>query len=167
MPLTIRLNRKLYEEVLSDLRRPHAHAAERVCFLYGCLAAAPESLILMTRYSPVADECYIHDLNVGARIDGDAIRAAMQGVVDSGDGVFHTHLHEWPGRPGFSVVDNWELPKLIPAFQAIGHGQATGLFLLSPDSAIADIWLPGSQRPQRAGRIAVVGYPLCFLGGET
>jgi hypothetical protein len=165
MPVTIRLTRKLYEEVLSDLRRPHAHAAERVGFLYGRIAAAPEPIILMTRYSPVPDERYIHDLDVGARIDGDAIRAAMQGVVDSGDGVFHTHLHEWPGRPGFSVVDNRELPKLIPAFQAVGRRQATGLFLLSPDSAIADVWLPGAQRPQHAGRIVVVGYPLQFIGG--
>jgi hypothetical protein len=165
MSVTIRLTRKLYEEVLSDLRRPHAHAAERVGFLYGRLVAAPEPLILMTRYTPVADERYVHDPDVGARIDGDAIRGALQGVVDSGDGVFHTHLHEWPGRPGFSVVDKSELPKLIPAFQAVGRGQATGLFLLSADSAIADVWLPGAQRPQRAGRIAVVGYPLQFIGG--
>lgn len=165
MQITIRLTRKLYEELLNDLRRPHAHAAERVGFLYGRLAVAPNPLILMTRYSSVADERYVYDLDVGARIDGDAIRAAMQGVVDTGDGLFHTHLHEWPGRPGFSVVDNRELPKLIPAFQAISRGQATGLFLLSPDSAIADVWLPGTQGPQHAGRIAVVGYPLQFLGG--
>jgi len=165
MSITIRLTRKLYEEVLSDLHRQHAHAAERVGFLYGRLVAAPNPLILISRYSPVADERYVYDLDVGARIDGAAIRAAMQGVVDSGDGVFHTHLHEWPGRPGFSVIDNRELPKLIPAFQAIGRGQATGLFLLSPDSAIADVWLPGAHRPQRAGRIAVVGCPLQFIGG--
>jgi hypothetical protein len=167
MSIIIRLTRKLYEEVLSDLRRPHAHAAERVGFLYGRLAQAPHPLILMTHYSPVADERYVHDLDVGARIDGDAIRTAMQGVLDTGTGVFHTHLHEWLGRPGFSVVDNRELPKLVPAFQAVGRGQATGLFLLSPDSAIADVWLPGAQRPQRAGRITIVGYPLQFLGGET
>jgi hypothetical protein len=167
MSITIRLTQKVYEEVLRDLRRPHAHAAERVGFLYGRVAAGPSPLILMTRYSPVADERYVYYLDVGARIDGDAIRAALQGVLDSGDGVFHTHLHEWPGRPGFSLVDNRELPRLIPAFQAVGRGQATGLFLLSPDSAIADVWLPGAQRPQRAGRIAVVGYPLRFIGGET
>jgi hypothetical protein len=167
MPITIRLTRKLYEDVLSDLRRPHAHAAERVGFLYGRIAAAPDPLILMTQYSPVQDEHYIHDLDVGARINGDAIRAAMQGAVDAGDGVFHTHLHEWPGRPGFSLVDNKELPKLIPAFQAVGRTQATGLFLLSPDSAIADVWLRGEQHPERARRISIVGYPLQFIGGEV
>jgi len=167
MSITIRLTRSLYKHVLSDLRRPHVHAAERVGFLYGRLATGPNPLILMTRYSSVADECYVHDREVGARIDGNAIRAALQGVVDVGDGVFHTHLHEWPGRPRFSVVDDRELPKLIPAFRAVGRRQASGLFLLSADSAIADVWLPGAEQAQRADRIAVVGYPVQFLGGET
>jgi hypothetical protein len=166
MYLTIRLTRQLHEEMLTDLRRPHAHAAERVGFLYGRLAAKCGPLILMTRYTPVPDEQYIDDPHVGARINGDAIRAAMQGVLDSGDGVFHTHLHEWPGRPGFSFTDEKELPKLVPAFQAVGRAQANGLFLLSPDSAIADVWLPGKQHPVRAHRISIVGYPLRFFGGE-
>ncbi len=165
MPITIRLTRKLYEEVIRDLRRPHAHAAERVGFLYGRLTVGAESLVLMTRYRPVPDEGYVPDPYVGARIDGDAIRAAMQGALDSGDGVFHTHIHEWPGRPGFSVTDSKELPKLVPAFRATSRGQAAGLFLLSPDSAIADVWLPGAARPERAGRIVVIGQPLQFLGG--
>jgi len=118
----------------------------------------------MTHYNPVPDEQYIHDLDVGARINGDAIRAAMQEVLDSGQGVFHTHLHEWPGRPAFSLVDNRSLPKLIQAFQAVGRAQATGLFLLSLDSVIADVWLPGVKWPERAARIVVVGYPLQIIG---
>jgi hypothetical protein len=113
----------------------------------------------------VPDERYVPDPYVGARIDGDAIRAAMQGALDSRDGVFHTHIHEWPGRPGFSVTDSTELPKLVPAFRATSRGQAAGLLLLSPDSAIAEVWLPGSARSDRASRIVVVGQPLQFLGG--
>ncbi|MFL5241564.1 MAG: hypothetical protein ACJ8FY_05605 [Gemmataceae bacterium] len=154
MPITIQLSRKLYKEMLTDLRRPHAHAAERVGFLYGRLAA---SVIVMTRYVPVFDEQYMRDLTVGARINGDAIRAAMQGVIDTGDGVFHTHLHEWPGRPSFSPTDDDELPKLIPAFRAVGRDQASGLFLLSPDSAIANVWVPGASGPERAARISIIG----------
>lgn len=156
----------LHEEMLSDLRRPHAHAAERVGFLYGRLAATSGPLIVMTRYKPVPDEQYVDDPHVGARINGDAIRGAMQGVLDSGDGVFHTHLHEWAGRLGFSFTDENELPKLVPAFQAVGRLQASGLFLLSPKSAIADVWLPGTRRPVRAHRIWIVGYPLQILGGD-
>jgi hypothetical protein len=157
MPIAVRLPRALYHEVLVDLRRPHAHAAERVGFLYGRLTSGEVPRVVMTRYVPVPDEQYVVDDTVGARINGDAIRAAMQGVLDMGDGVFHTHLHERRGTPTFSRTDNEELPKLIPAFRAVGPTQATGLFLLSPDSAIADIWLPGARGPERAARISIVG----------
>jgi hypothetical protein len=157
MPVAIQIPRVLYREILADLRRPHAHAAERVGFLYGRLAPGAAPLVVMTRYMPVPDAQYVVDDTVGARINGDAIRAAMQGVLDTGDGVFHTHLHEWPGRPRFSRTDDEELPRLIPAFRAVGRAQATGLFLLSPDSAIADVWLPGTGGPERTSRISIVG----------
>ena len=156
MPIAIHLPRGLYQGILADLRRPHAHAAERIGFLYGRFATGGEPLIVMTRYVPVPNEQYVVDDTVGARINGDAIRAAMQGVLDTGDGVFHTHLHEWPGIPWFSQTDDTELPKLIPAFRAVGPTQATGLFLLSPDSAIADVWLPGAPGPERAATISIV-----------
>lgn len=154
MPIVIHLPRDLYHGVLADLRRPHTHAVERVGFLYGRLVDGP--LIVMTRYVSVPDEQYMVDDTVGARINGNAIRGAMQGVLDTGDGVFHTHLHEWPGTPSFSRTDEEEMPKLIPAFRAVGPTQAAGLFLLSPDSAIADVWVPGVPGPERAAVIAIV-----------
>jgi hypothetical protein len=157
LPIAIQLPRTLYDEILADLRRPPSHAAERIVFLYGQLTSGEVPLIAMTRCLSVQEEHYLVDYSVGARINGDAIRAAMQGVLDSGDGVFHTHLHERPGTPSFSAKDDEELPKLIPAFRAVNPTQATGLFLLSPDSAIADVWLPGAQGPERASRISIVG----------
>ena len=156
MPITIHLPRGLHHGVLADLRRPHEHAAERIGFLYGRFVSGDQPLVMMTRYVPVPDEQYVVDDTIGARINGDAIRAAMQGVLDTGEGVFHTHLHEWPGTPWFSRTDDEELPRLIPAFRAVGPTQAAGLFLLSPDSAIADVWLPGAQGPERVIRISVV-----------
>lgn len=156
MPITIQVPRDLYQGVLADLRRSHAHAAERIGFLYGRFAPGDLPLVVMTRYVPVPDDQYVVDDTVGARINGDAIRRAMQGVLDTGDGVFHTHLHEWPGTPWFSRTDDEELPRLIPAFRAVGPTQATGLFLLSADSAIADVWLPKAQGPERATKILIV-----------
>jgi hypothetical protein len=156
MSIVIQLKRTLTERILEDLRRPHGHAAERVGFLFGRLTSGDTDMVVMTRYVPVPDEQYVVDDTVGARINGDAIRAAMQAVLDTGDGVFHTHLHEWPGRPAFSRTDSTELPRLIPAFRAVGPAQATGLFLLSPDSAIAEVWLPGAMGHQRASRILIV-----------
>jgi hypothetical protein len=111
MSIVIQLRRTLTERILEDLRRPHGHAAERVGFLFGRLTSGDTDMVVMTRYVPVPDEQYVVDDTVGARINGDAIRAAMQGVLDTGDGVFHTHLHEWPGRPAFSRTDSTELPS--------------------------------------------------------
>jgi hypothetical protein len=166
MSVMIRLTQKLHEEMVADLRRAHPHATERVGFLFGRLAAGKNPLVLMTHYRPIPDEQYIEDEHVGARINGNAIRGAMQASLDTGDGVFHTHLHEWSGRPGFSFTDERELPRLVPGFQAVARAQANGLFLLSPDSAIADVWLSGDLSPTRASRVSVAGYPMRFFEGE-
>jgi hypothetical protein len=112
---------------------------------------------MITRYVPVADAHYIDDPMVGARINGDAIRAAMQGVVETGDGVFHTHLHEWPGVPCFSRTDEDEMPKLIPAFRAVGPTQPTGLFLLSPDAALVAVWMPNSLTAEFTSCVSTIG----------
>lgn len=156
MPIGITLRRGLHSEILADLGRPHSHAAERIGFLYGRLTQGEVPQVVMTRYVPVLDEHYVVDVTVGARINGHAIRAAMQGVLDTGDGVFHTHLHVVQGAPSFSRTDEEELPNLIPALRAVGPTQATGLFLLGPDSAIADVWLPGKRGAERAARISIV-----------
>ena len=103
MPITIHLPRGLYQGVLADLRRPHAHAAERIGFLYGRLAPGGP-LVVMTRYLPVLDDQYVVDDTVGARINGDAIRAAMQGVLDTGDGVFHTVISRTVKFPETTVA---------------------------------------------------------------
>jgi hypothetical protein len=166
MHITIRLTRTLAEYALRDLRRPHQYASERVGFLYGKRVEAEEALILMTHYRAVADERYINDPTVGARIDGGAIRNAMQEAIDTKTGLFHTHIHDFGGRLDFSAVDNRELPKLVPAFQAAGGANATGLFLFGQKSAIADVWLPGGAQSRRASRICVVGFPFEFLGAK-
>jgi hypothetical protein len=167
MLINIRMHRSLYDDALADLRRPHAHAAERVGFLFGRLVSAEYPVILMARFWTVPDDLYVRDYSVGARISGDAIRMAMQIGLDSGDGIFHTHLHEWRGRPAFSAVDQCDMPKFIPAFQTVVRKQATGLFLFSADSAIADVWLPDKKAPEQAAKISVVGSPLQFIGGQS
>lgn len=91
----------------------------------------------------------------------------MQGVLDRREGVFHVHLHEFPGKPHFSWMDRDELPRLIPSFQAVGPSFAHGLFLLSEDKCAAEVWLPGSEKAVEAARISIVGYPLQLIeGGE-
>ena len=162
MRVTVRLPRPLLDEVRADLVKPHRFAAERVGFLYGrlCHAGEGRKLVLMTGYATVSDDRYIDDPSAGARIDSHAIREAMQGVLDRGEGAFHVHLHDHRGTPRLSPMDRAEIPRLIPSFRAVGPQLAHGLIILSRDRCIADVWLPGSIKPVEAERVAVVGYPL-------
>jgi hypothetical protein len=161
----IRITRSLYDAVQVDLRRPHPFAGERVGFLYGRLAnsATDRPLVLITAYTPLDDDRYLPDPTVGARIDSQAIRSAMQGVIDRNEGCFHVHIHAWPGSPRFGMTDLAELPRLVPSFQTVGQHHAHGLFLLSDDLAYADVWLPGQREPV-AGRLNIVGFPLTLIG---
>ncbi len=124
-------------------------------------------MVLMTAYVPLDNERYLPDSHVGARIDSAAIRSAMQGVIDRGEGVFHTHLHAWPGRPAFGFTDRAELPRLVPSFQTVGRGYAHGMFLLSDNEAYADVWLPGQKTPTGALRISIVGFPMSLIEGTS
>jgi hypothetical protein len=128
-------------------------------------ASMVDPIILLTDYSPLADDRYIDDQYSGARIDGTAIRGAMQQVLDRKQGVFHVHMHEFPGYPHFSRMDREELPRLIPSFQAVGPSFAHGLFLLSEDECAAQVWLPGSSEPTTPTRITIVGFPMKIIEG--
>src|SRR5262249_6328674 len=102
----IRLTQHVHDLAREDLRRPHPFAAERVGFLFGRLDTSAEGpMVLLTAYAPLADERYIPDPNVGARIDSQAIRDAMQRVIRGRECAFHTHWHGWPGPPSFSPAD--------------------------------------------------------------
>jgi len=167
MNVCIRLTRELYDRVRADLRRPHPFAAERVGFMFAKLgnAGTDNPLVLFTDYIPLADDRYIDDPYSGARIDGTAIRGAMQEVLDRQQGVFHVHIHEFPGRPHFSRMDREELPRLIPSFQAVGPTLPHGLFLMSEDESAAEVWIPGSRRPVDPARITIVGFPMQIIEG--
>lgn len=80
MSARIRIPQKLYEDIQADLARSHAHAYERVGFLY-CrrVAAIPNPILLAVEYQPVADANYIADSSVGARIGSMAIHDASSG----------------------------------------------------------------------------------------
>lgn len=168
MNVRIRLTRTLYERVRADLHRPHRFAAERVGFLFAKFgnAGTAEPIVLFTDYAPLADDRYIDDPRSGARIDSQAIRVAMQAVLDRKEGVFHVHMHGFSGRPGFSRMDREELPRLIPGFRAVGPTLPHGLFLMNEDECLGEVWLPGRNSPVEAARVSVVGYPVHLSDGE-
>jgi hypothetical protein len=166
MRVGARIVRELYVQVQEDLARRHEFAYERVGFLSAKLgnAAWEEPVVLFTNYHPVLDDHYIEDTHSGARINSDAIRGAMQRVLDTGYGLFHVHCHQHRGKPGFSWMDLEETPRIISSLQVAGPTQAHGMLLLSNDYCIAHVWLPTSNEPIIADRVSVVGYPLEFFG---
>lgn len=163
-----RFLRQLYVRVREDLARGHQFAYERVGFLSAKLGnrSGDGPLILFTNYHPVPDDQYIKDPYAGARINSDAIRDAMQRVLDSDDGMFHVHGHSHRGKPGFSPMDLEETPRIVSGLQVAGPTQAHGMVLLSNDQCIAYVWMPGTGEPVVADKVAVVGYPFEIFGQE-
>jgi hypothetical protein len=168
MNIKVRLPRSLVEEVRADLSRPHRFAAERIGFIYGRLtsAGADSPLVIMTGYEPVSDECYINDPRSGARIDSRAIRGAMQGVLDRGQGGFHVHMHDWPGRPVLSRMDVEEIPQVVTALRRVGPAHSNGIVLLHQAECAAWVWLPGYDTAIMADSVSVVGFPFKTFGGS-
>jgi hypothetical protein len=165
MTTHLKLTGRLYDEVVQDLLRPHAFAAERVGFVFGRMAALSDSgrLVLLTRYQPVLDEQYVDDPTVGARIGPEAITWATQAVYygrRAKEGIFHIHLHGHKGVTGMSGTDRQEIPMLIPGFQSVGRGAAHGIIILSADHGAAWVWFPGQDQPAKADSIAVIGAPI-------
>jgi hypothetical protein len=165
MKVEIRIPSTIRAEAMKDLARPHRFAFERVGFLATrtTLLGPDHHLVLVTGYHPVPDEHYIDDDSVGACIGGDAIRAAMQRVIDEGNGQLHVHLHDHTGPTGPSSTDRKGLPPVVRSLATVGPSQASGYFILSSDSAWAELRVPGVAEPVPATKITSVGFPLLFL----
>jgi hypothetical protein len=132
----IRIPAEIYKAVFADLRRPHPFAAERVGFLSASYKRYQknEAIITITEYHTVPDDHYIRDSSVGAKINGDAIRACMQRIINTKKGCFHVHLHEHRSRPSPSPTDQNGLPPLVQSFFNVNPKFANGFLIFSKDS---------------------------------
>ena len=168
MKIEMRITRKLYEQILNDLLRPHSHAAERIGFLSAKTGSLDDNgmLIIFTKYYVVPDRNYIYDQDVGARIDGTAIRTVMQRILDTKEGAFHVHIHQHllNGYLGFSRTDTKDLPRLINSFKVVGSNSAHGAILFGEGKCTSLTWLPNHNKPLSASKLSIVGYPLDFIG---
>lgn len=165
MNIQLRLMRQTHELMRRDLVRPHSFASERIGFLFAKVGTADHGtiLILCTEYDPVADDNYVPDESVGARINSTAIRLAMQRILDTRSSCFHVHVHPHVGIPGLSRVDTKEIPPIISSFYNVDPRSPHGILLLSADSCLAFIWPPGQITPIQAQKIVIVGYPTEIL----
>jgi hypothetical protein len=160
MNLLFRMNWSLRRAALEDLSRPHEFAFERVGF-FGCRAAATSSgvMIIAESYNPVADQDYARDAKVGARINGAALRSALQLSLSEGVGIFHVHMHEHSGIPHPSLTDREESKKFVPDFFNATREMPHGTLIFSSDAAFALCWLAKNAEPRPVNRIEFVGSP--------
>ena len=164
MIVTIRIRQDFVNEMLVDLRRPHEFAHERVGFLY-CKQTALSSgpLLLAYAYDPIRDDQYISDDTVGARFDSSSIRHAMQVALQHEVAVFHVHLHDHTGQPGFSRTDTREMQALMPCFVNVQPERVHGAFILSRNSATARVWSSDAPNGTAVQRITFVGSKMTFI----
>lgn len=128
--------------IRNDLDRPHQFAAERVGFVAVKAAISGRNLILIAeQYYPVDDGDYIHDDSVGAMINQEAIRKALEIALLRGVGMFHVHSHEHFGSPGFSRIDTSEQEQFIPDFFSVQNNFPHGAIVLSHDCAYGRVWV--------------------------
>jgi len=157
-----RIPQRLLDGVHADLSRPHAHALERVGFLACRVATVGEGgfALLAESYLPVADEDYEQRDDVGACINGTAIRKALQVAYNDRLSMVHVHRHEHRGVPRFSRLDLVEGAKFVPDFWKVKPAWPHGLVVLSQDAMAGLAWNPTTREPVPMTEMTVVGQPL-------
>lgn len=162
--IKIRIPKSIYADMLNDLDRAHPFAFERVGFAFATTTTIDENniVITFTDYKSVHDDDYIDDEYVGAKINTDAIRKAMQYCLDFGQGGFHVHLHNHKGKPTPSKTDSIGLPGIVDSLKNITGDQANGIFILSEDAFYAVVKIDSETHFITPEVISVVGYPMQF-----
>ena len=160
MTLQLKILGSDLDQMIVDLRRPHAFAAERVGFLYAKPWFNSGHLgFIAYDYVPVCDDYYLADSSVGAMISGSAFRTVMQRLLEEGASVFHVHLHEHVGPPSFSRLDLVENARFVPSFFNARADFPHGALVLSLDSAAGLCWTKPDSTPKTIVRFAVPGHP--------
>jgi hypothetical protein len=148
MKITFKVPQQLVTDIRLDLRRPHPFAAERVGFVVCRFGVSTTSklLILALQYVPVADEDYVKDYRYGALLGPEGFRKAFQFAFSNDVGIFHVHLHDHQGRPGFSRIDKQEMAKYVPDFFNVRSNLPHGALVLSQNSLAGSCWMGRRSR---------------------
>jgi hypothetical protein len=160
MKTILRATDGFFTAVRRDLSRRHPFAHERVGFVGVRAAAAGARLVLIAdTYHPVADSEYVNDKRVGAMINQEAMRKALEVALLQGTGMFHIHMHPFPAPLWFSKIDLDEQLNFVPDFFKVRPEMPHGAIVLSPENATGRVWLsPGEVVP--LSEINVIGAPM-------
>jgi hypothetical protein len=159
--IQFRITKTLLQSIIRDLERSHRFAAERVGFIKVRPASLPNDGLLLAAsgYFPLADEHYSPNVNVGAMMNSDGIRAALQVAFTEKCSMFHVHTHGHAGKPNFSRVDIEENAKFVPDFFNVIPKLPHGAIVLSADSAVGQLWLSRTNGPRRIDEFVFIGAP--------
>jgi hypothetical protein len=168
MKILIKIPGKMLCDMRRDLHRAHAFALERVGFLTaGVVQLGPDTLLMLARdYRPVADEDYVPDHSVGAKIGSDAMRKGAQFAYKGRSALFHIHMHGGAGRPEFSGVDLKSGAEFVPAFFHSVPRMPHGMLVLSQDSATGLVWFGSEQHGRYATEFVSIGAPYRKFGAR-
>lgn len=123
----------------------------------------PEGVVILAHdYRPVEDADYIDDPTVGAMMGPAAIRKGLEFALNNQVGIFHVHMHEHTGRPGFSRTDARESAKFVPDFWNVRPEMPHGALVVSKDSLYGKCWYPCMAAPIEIGEFVMVGSPVVF-----
>jgi hypothetical protein len=150
MTILFRATEAFMASVRCDLMRRHAFAHERIGFITTRAAAGKDHLVVLAEdYHPVADEDYVCDPTVGARIGQEGLRKALNLALLNPVGVVHVHMHLLPSeRLWFSEIDRTEMRNFMPDFFKVGPKMPHGAIVLSPRSAAGVVWTaPSAAEP--------------------
>jgi hypothetical protein len=166
MKARIKIPNAMLDEIRDDLHRPHAFAYERVGFMTaGVTQAAPGQLLLLARaYRRVADEDYVPDPTVGAKIGSDAMRKAVQFAYQPRSALLHIHSHGGHGRPNFSGVDLTSGAEFVPGFFHSVPRMPHGMLVMSNNSATGMLWFGPEETGTYVAEFVGVGTPYRKFG---
>lgn len=158
MSILFRATEDFMVSVRHDLMRPHAFAHERIGFITTRAATGRNDLVMLAEaYHSVADEDYVRDPTVGARIGQEALRKALNFALLKPVGVVHVHMHLLPSeRLWFSRIDLTEMRNFMPDFFKVGPKMPHGAVVLSPRSAAGLAWT-ASDAVQPIGEFNFIG----------
>lgn len=169
MKTVFKITAGLWSEVLGHLRQPHDTAHERVGFISCQISkSSPKTLVILAqKYHPVLDNHYANDSLVGARINKEAIRFALQVALPNNCSMFHVHVHPHHGATRFSHTDNDSNHRLIPDFFNVAREKPHGAIVFSFNKARGLVWTSKESYPLPIDEFVVVGTPLSMWWPEN
>ncbi len=75
----------------------------------------------------------------------EALRKALEIALLNPVGMFHVHMHLFPGRLWFSRIDLREQLQFVPDFFKVRPNMPHGALVLSPQTAAGRAWLAVSR----------------------